>query len=166
MPVEGRLAELFDHLGIARAHLAGRAGSDWQGLLARNPERVAALTLLCPAALDGAALAPLASQLLIVTGDKGAGAQRVHAVLPALTGAETVVLRDYAGLTWSDLAAERGAEIVGAMQDFLSRHDAKWLPAASAIGEPEGEIAGISYRIRGAGPPLVLLPLELSPGQW
>jgi hypothetical protein len=31
---------------------------------------------------------------------------------------------------------------------------------------PEGKIAGISYRIQGAGPPLVLLPLELSPGQW
>lgn len=32
--------------------------------------------------------------------------------------------------------------------------------------EQEGEIAGISFRIRGAGPPLVLLPLDLSPGQW
>ena len=30
----------------------------------------------------------------------------------------------------------------------------------------EGEIAGISYRIRGAGPPLVLLPLFLAPSQW
>src|ERR1700720_2386348 len=27
-------------------------------------------------------------------------------------------------------------------------------------------IAGISYRVRGAGVPLVLLPLDLSPGQW
>jgi hypothetical protein len=31
---------------------------------------------------------------------------------------------------------------------------------------PEGEIAGISYRVQGVGPPLVLLPLELSPRQW
>ena len=30
----------------------------------------------------------------------------------------------------------------------------------------EGEIADTSYRVRGAGPPLVLLPLDLSPGQW
>ena len=40
------------------------------------------------------------------------------------------------------------------------------VPATRAETEPEGEIAGISYRIQGAGPPLVLLPLELSPGQW
>ena len=26
--------------------------------------------------------------------------------------------------------------------------------------------AGISYRIRGAGPPLVLLPMFLAPSQW
>ncbi len=30
----------------------------------------------------------------------------------------------------------------------------------------EGEVAGISYRVRGEGVPLVLLPLDLSPGQW
>jgi ubiquinone/menaquinone biosynthesis C-methylase UbiE len=32
--------------------------------------------------------------------------------------------------------------------------------------EEQGEIAGISYRIRGSGAPLVLLPLFLSPSQW
>ncbi len=39
------------------------------------------------------------------------------------------------------------------------------LPAAG-LPEQEGEVAGISFRVRGAGPPLVLLPLDLSPGQW
>src|SRR5262249_61618877 len=39
-------------------------------------------------------------------------------------------------------------------------------PAAAGWGEQEGELAGISLRIRGSGPPLVLLPLDLSPGQW
>jgi SAM-dependent methyltransferase len=34
------------------------------------------------------------------------------------------------------------------------------------LPEQEGEFAGISYRIRGAGPPLVLLPLDLAPSQW
>ena len=165
-PVELRLAELFGHLGIARAHLAGRAGTDWQGFAARHPERVASVTLLCPAALDHAALQPLSSRLLVVTGDEGPGARRVHAVLPDLPRAETAVLRGYAGLTWSDLAAERGDEILDAMQDFLSRHDANPSPSAPAATVPVGEIAGISYRIQGVGPPLVLFPLELSPGQW
>jgi len=36
----------------------------------------------------------------------------------------------------------------------------------TGLPEQEGEIAGISYRVRGAGAPLVLLPLDLSPGQW
>jgi len=164
--VEQRLTELFDRLGIVRAHVAGRAGTDWQGLVLRHPERVASLTLLCPAALDRGALQALSTRVLIVTGDQGPGARRVQAVLPDLPQAETAVLRGYAGLTWSDLAAERGEEILGAMQDFLKRHDSgQPLPAAAGIAL-EGEIAGISYRIEGAGPPLVLLPLELSPGQW
>jgi hypothetical protein len=87
-------------------------------------------------------------------------------VLPDLPRAETAVLHGYAGLTWSALAVERGDEILGAIQDFPSRHIANPSLTASAETEPEGEIAGISYRIQGAGPPLVLLPLELSPGQW
>jgi hypothetical protein len=64
--------------------------------------------LLCPAALDRTALQPLSSRLLIVTGDQGPGARRVQAVLPDLPRAETAVLHDYAGLTWADIAAERG----------------------------------------------------------
>ena len=50
-----------------------------------------------------------------------------------------------------------------AIREFHQRRAA--LPAAG-LREQEGEIADISFRIRGAGPPLVLLPLDLSPGQW
>ena len=113
--------------------------------------------------LDTRTLAPLAARLLVVTGDHGPGARRVQAGLRDLPQAAAVVLGDYAGLTWADLAAERGDSIGAAMQEFLTRRDA--LPAAG-LPEQEGEIAGISYRVRGAGPPLVLLPLDLSPGQW
>ena len=73
------------------------------------------------------------------------------------------MLDDYAGLTWSDIAAERGDGIVTAIRGYLSRHSA---PPSVRLPEQEGEIAGISYRVRGAGVPLVLLPLDLSPGQW
>ena len=73
------------------------------------------------------------------------------------------MLDDYAGLTWSDIAAERGDSIAKAMEEFLSRRGA--LPSVQP-SEQEGEIADTSYRVRGAGPPLVLLPLDLSPGQW
>jgi hypothetical protein len=45
---------------------------------------------------------------------------------------------------------------------FLGRHS---LPAVR-LSEAEGEVAGITYRIRGAGPPLFLIPLSLAPSQW
>ena len=122
--------------------------------------------MLCPASLDRGALQPLVSRLLVVTGDHGAGPRRVQAVLPDLPQATTVVLRDYAGLTWSDLAVERGGEIGAAMQDFFARIESRQPLLATIVPEQEGEIAGISYRVRGAGPPLVLLPLDLSPTQW
>jgi SAM-dependent methyltransferase len=162
-PVEASLAELLDHLGIAAAHFAGRSVADLQGFAARHPERIASLTLLCPAVLDTRTLAPLAGRLLVVTGDHGPGARRVEAGLADLPEAATVVLGDYAGPTWANLALERGDSIAAAMHEFLARGDG--LPAVGLPGE-DGEIAGISYRVRGAGAPLVLLPLDLSPGQW
>jgi SAM-dependent methyltransferase len=166
MPVEARLEAVLDHLGIARAHFAGRAGTDWESFAARHPERVASLTLLCPAALDPGALEGLASRLLVVTGDHGPGPRRVRATLPLLPQAATRVLADYAGFTWADLAVERGSEIDAAMREFLAGIEARDpLPAASPA-ETEGEAAGISFSIRGAGPPLILLPLDLAPTQW
>jgi ubiquinone/menaquinone biosynthesis C-methylase UbiE len=113
--------------------------------------------------LDTATLAPFAGHLLVVTGDHGPGARRVRAGLAELPDAVTVVLPDYAGHTWADLAAERGDNIAAAIEEFIAGRDR--LPA-SGLPAQEGEIAGISYRVRGAGAPLVLLPLDLSPGQW
>ena len=163
LSVEACLAELLDQLGIPAAHFAGRGSADLKVFLSQHPERVASLTVLCPAVLDTRTLALMGERLLVVTGDRGPGARRVQAGLPELPKATAVVLDDYAGLTWSDIAAERGDSIAAAMQEFLAHRDA--LPLAG-LPEQEGEIAGISYRVRGAGAPLVLLPLDLSPGQW
>ena len=161
--VAAGLTELLDHFGIATAHFAGRGSADLQGFASAHPERIASLTLLCPAVLDTRTLAPLAGRLLVVTGDHGPGPRRVQAALPDLPQATVEVLSDYAGHTWADIAAERGEGIGAAMLQFVLRRDA--LPAGGPP-EQEGEIAGISFRVRGAGPPLVLLPLDLSPGQW
>jgi hypothetical protein len=145
------------------AHFAGRGSADVKDFASIHPERIASLTLLCPAVLDTATLAPLAERLLVVTGDHGPGSRCVQAGLPELPQVSAVVLNDYAGHTWADIAAERGDSIGVAMQQFLTRHDI--LPVAQP-SEQEGEVAGISFHVRGAGPPLVLLPLDLSPGQW
>ena len=53
----------------------------------------------------------------------GIAKHRVRAGLPELPQGTAVVLDDYAGLTWSDLAAERGDRIAAAMREFLSRRD-------------------------------------------
>jgi hypothetical protein len=74
----------------------------------------------------------------------------------------THILRGYEWQPWSDVIADRGAEIGAAMLDFLDRHP---IPAVT-LSETEGEVAGITYRIRGEGPPLVLMPLSLAPSQW
>jgi SAM-dependent methyltransferase len=166
MPVELRLAAVLDHLGIGRADVAGRAGPDWEGLVARLPERVASLSLLCPAALDPDALKALGPRLLVVTGDRGPGAGRVRAAMALLPQAARLVLADYEGLTWADLAAERGAEIGAALRDFLAGRERPEPPAATLPGVRQGEVAGISFALQGAGPPLVLLPLDLAPTQW
>jgi SAM-dependent methyltransferase len=161
--VEVCFAELLDQLGIAKAHFAGRGSADLKGFLSQHPGRVGSLTVLCPAVMDTNTLAPLGARLLVVTGDRGPGARRVQAGLPELPQGTAVMLDDYAGLTWSDIAAERGDSIAAAMQEFLAHRDP--VPLAG-LPEHEGEIAGISYRVCGAGAPLVLLPLDLSPGQW
>lgn len=161
--VAAGLTELLDHFGIESAHFAGRGSADLQGFVSAHPERIASLTLLCSAVLDTRTLAPLAGRLLVVTGDHGPGPRRVQAALPDLPQATVEVLSDYAGHTWADIAGERGESIGTAILQFVMRRDA--LPAGG-LPEQEGEIAGISFRVRGAGPPLVLLPLDLSPGQW
>jgi len=77
-----------------------------------------------------------------------------------------VTLRDYAILGWTDLVAERTDEIGSAMLDFLAQHTPPGGAKTGPLVEEQGEIAGISYRMRGVGPPLVLLPLFLAPSQW
>ena len=91
---------------------------------------------MCPTVLNPRSLAPLDARLMVLTGDHGLGARRVQAVLPDLPEATAVVLNDYAGLTWADLAADRRDHIDAAIREFHQRSDA--CPAAD-LREQEGE---------------------------
>lgn len=166
LPVEERLRQLLHHLGIRQAHIAGRVPRDWTGLATTSPDLVASLTLICPMALDPQTVTHLASRLLVVTGDQGPQAEGVRQVVERVAGAHLVTLRDYPIFAWTDMVADRTDEIGAAMLSFLARAQ----PRAGAQSVPsaaeEGEITGLSYRLHGAGPPLVLLPLGLSPSQW
>jgi SAM-dependent methyltransferase len=127
-----------------------------------HPERISSLTLISPPILDTATLAGLASRLLTVAGDQGQLARGAAKLLADLPSVSSHILRGYEWHPWSDVIADRGPEIGSAMLDFLDRHS---IPPA-AFSETDGEVAGISYSIGGAGAPLVLMPLSLAPSQW
>src|SRR5262249_12950355 len=76
-------------------------------------------------------------------------------------------LPDYAGFLWADVVADRPHAIGAALLACVARMEAGH-PAPRPVTLPEGagEVAGITYHIRGSGPPLVLLPLTIAPSQW
>jgi SAM-dependent methyltransferase len=165
-PVDRRLIQLFRHLGFDRVHIAARVTADWRGLAATRPETIASLTLVCPTGFDAAPLRALASRVQVLTGDRGAPAEAISKAMTSLPGASTVTLDDYYGHPRADLLADRTEDIGAAMLAFLARMDQ--LRAATPVNLPaqEGEMDGLSYRVQGAGVPLVLLPLGLAASQW
>ncbi len=166
LPVEERLRRLFQHLGIERAHVAARMPRDWTGLVTAFPEMIATLTLIGPSAVDAQSVANIASRLLVITGDRGVTADNVQAAMERLPDASLVALRDYSVLAWTDVVADRRDDIGSALLHFLGQAKSPPGRDVAPLAETEGEVAGISYRIQGAGPPLVLLPLFLAPSQW
>jgi SAM-dependent methyltransferase len=136
--------------------------SDIAGFAHERPERIAGLVLCVPTRVDPTPLARVALRLLMLSGDKGLSAEtteRAHARLPQ---ARRHVLKDYDAVAWSDVVADRAAEIAGAMVEFLLGATQPPAPALPASGSH----AGLTYRVEGRGPPLMLLPFFLAPSQW
>lgn len=166
VPVADRILQLLRHLGIARAHVAGAMPGDWRGLATTDAARVASLSLVCPTGFDSSTVSAMASRLLVFHGDRGPTAERVRAAVARLPEATLVTLTDYAGLLFADVAAERRGEIGPVLLDFLRCMEQKVPSGAQTLTAGAGEVAGLSYRVQGSGPPLVLLPLALAPSQW
>jgi SAM-dependent methyltransferase len=164
LSVEERLRQLLSQLGIDQAHFAGWLARDWTGLAAKYPEVFSSLTVI--GGFDPQTVEHLATKLLAVTGDQGPIAEAMRGAMNRLPGAQLVSLRDYEIFAWSDVAAERTRELGAAMLQFLARTTPPATQSSVQLREGDGEVAGISYRIRGAGPPLVLLPFFLAPSQW
>ena len=122
--------------------------------------------LVGPGVIAPHTISRLASRLLVFTGDQEASAERVRRVVESLPDARLVTFRDYALLGWTDVVADRTDEIGSAMLHFLAQHGHREGAKTVRLAEDQGEIAGISYRMRGVGPPLVLFPLFLAPSQW
>ncbi len=165
LPLVDRLLQLLQHFGLEQAHVAAAVPGDWRGLATAHPDRIASLSLVCPIGIDPA-LAAVASRAQVIHGDQGPIAERARAAVGRMPEVALATLAGYAGLVWSDVCAERGEEMVPALLDFVRRMEGKHPDGARPLTPGAGEVAGLAYRVQGSGPPLVLLPLGLSPSQW
>jgi SAM-dependent methyltransferase len=158
-----RLAALWDHLGLAVAHVAAQMPGDLAGFVITASQRVAGVVLCVPSRLDPAPFAGVAGRVLMIAGDGDLTGAVTARALPRLPNAERHVLPGYAAPGWADVVADRTGAITGWMTSHLPRFAAD--PPRIAAGA-HGVVAGISYRVQGAGPALVLLPFFLAPSQW
>src|SRR6266550_2292059 len=160
--VEDCLIDVFQNLGIDRAHIVAgqQVATDWLGLVTKYAERVASLSLVSPRPRPE--LRGLRCPLLVLAGDKGETGRFSADTLAEVPGATSLLLNGYECLPWADLAADRSEAIERALSDFLAAHPI----APISLPEGRGEVAGITYRIRGSGAPLVFAPLDLAPSQW
>jgi SAM-dependent methyltransferase len=163
--VADRIIQVLGQLGIQRAHIVGALPGDWEGLATAFADRIASLSLVCPTAVAPSALRSIAQRVLVLHGDGGPIADRVRAAVGQIAEATVVELPNYPGLPFADIAVERRDQLSVALFDFLRRMEPN---AGDAVALPHefGELADISYRIQGSGPPLVLLPLAFARSQW
>lgn len=157
-----RLAALWDHLGLGRAHVAMQMPGDLATFAVASADRIGGLVLCVPSRLDPAPFASLASRLLMIAGEHGLTAEVTSRAAERLGAAQRHVLRAYEAHSWDDVVADRGEEIASRMIDFL-RGRAADTPRVSAS---EGTVGGISWRLQGDGPALLLFPFFLAPSQW
>ncbi len=167
IPIEERIIRLLQHLGIEKAHFAGSVPSDLVGLATTSPEYISSLSLICPLRrFDWSSLRTVSSRLLVFTGDQGPPAEAVRQATAGLPDAAVVTLHDYSSSPTGDAIADRTREIGSAFREFLGRMEQRNGSRLGPLPESEGEVAGITYRIRGSGPPVVLLPLDWTASQW
>lgn len=167
MPVADRLVALWDHLGIEAAHVATQVPADIAGLACEHGRRLAGVVLCTPTRLDPTPFVAAADRILMVSGASGPTVGATMRAAERMPAAERIVLDGYDAPGWADVAADRRDTLGDAMLAFLDRVSAQGREAAPPrVGAGHGTHAGITWRIDGAGPALVLLPFFLAPSQW
>lgn len=169
MRLRDRIRALLDHEGIGRAHFAGGAmGLSLANLCGGDQDVAVSLTLVMPQTFARPVREALRIPLAVITGDHGAGAERVLPLLKEHPPETLIILDDYNAVSWADVAAQRGGELVGGLQKFIGateEDEHARLPALRPASSG-GSVAGVNFRASGEGPPLVLFPLGLSASQW
>lgn len=168
LSISGRIERVLDHLSVGSVHVAACMSGDWGDFLLKRRERVRSLTIVAPhlnkGIPDGLQDVPIPA--LVLTGDRGTSLLKARSLADSLSRGELFELRDYASPPWADTVADRTADVVDAIRDFLLQVDQSDASRNPEIAADDGEVAGIKYRVRGQGPPLLLLPLSMAPSQW
>jgi hypothetical protein len=162
-PVD-RLIGLMDRLGLGKAHFGTSIPRDIADMAANYPERLAGLVLCVPSRLDPAPFVDISDRVLMISGELGPASEATARAEARLLGARRSLLAGYnAPGSWSDAVAERTQEIADRIIAFLADRHAD---VPNEAVPKEGTHNGISYRIEGSGPALILLPFFLAPSQW
>ncbi|MBV9597100.1 MAG: class I SAM-dependent methyltransferase [Chloroflexi bacterium] len=166
LTLEERLGEFFRQLDLRRFHVAAGHAIDALALARTFADRIASMTLMCPARLSAEPFRTFDTRVLLIGGDRGPNAPVVPELLQNLPHARAVRLRDHVDAAWSDTVADRREEVASILLEFLSDVTSREAVPEIHLEQGAAEVAGITYRVRGSGPPLLLLPLSLSPSQW
>jgi SAM-dependent methyltransferase len=166
--VAERIDALLDHLSLERVHVGACMSADWGGLVGPLKGRVSTLALVAPHLNKGVPqdVGAFERPTIVIAGDEGPPAERARALASKFPRAAFVGLAGYTSPIWADTVADRLDDVRSALLDHWSRADATDNPPIASLGAIEGVLEGLRYRIEGEGPPLLLLPLSLSPSQW
>ncbi len=168
MSTAERLKLLFDRLDIERAHVMACMSGDWSEFVTCHANRICTFMVVAPHLNKGApdSLHALSVPCLVISGDQGAPAKRARDLAAKFGRCDHSELSDYTSSAWADTIADRTEEVVVAIESFLARVEREDGVPSALASRGEGEVAGIRYRIRGRGPPVVLMPLSMAPSQW
>ena len=162
-----RLAQLLDHLGIDRAHFATQMPGDLAELAMTYPARIAGLVFCVPTRLDPGPFTQVADRLTMISDEHGMSHAATERAQRRLPNARRQVLAGYDAPGWADVVADKTHDVCEMMRAALAAAPQPKQLVRAATGKDEhGEYTGITYRIAGSGPPLVLLPFFLAPSQW
>src|SRR4051812_47348081 len=115
-----RLLALWDHLGIAAAHVATQMPGDIAGLAVGFGARLGGIVLCAPTRLDPASFQAMPDRVLMICGDRGLTAEVTARAEARLAGSRRMTLADYDAPGWADVVADRTDDIAGEMVGFLA----------------------------------------------
>jgi hypothetical protein len=111
-------------------------------------------------------LAHLTDRLFVFTGDQPGAGEVTLSALEYLPSACHTIVPGYATAHWTDVVADCASSLAPVMIEFLTGKPNGQHINQTSLAEGMGEVADVSYQIRGTGAPLVLLPLSLAPSGW